>query len=591
MAFPDSPEPDPSADLTDRLDEMAQALRRLEARVESLEAAGALKAEAASVEPAPVEPEPETAPLIPLAPEGGSELVLGLLGRVFLILAGAFLIRALTDGGKLPPMAGVFLGLAYAGTWALQADRGGRSGKPMTAVFFALTSAGIAFPLLWEATTKFAVFSPPMAALALLAVAGLLLTVAWRRDLQGVAWVVILTTLATGFVLMVSTGAVPAFTAAFLALGLAILWLTYGRRWGGLRWPTALAADASVLILTVLAAWPGGPPEAYRGLSIPLAFLQALGLLVLYLGSFALRTLQRDRAVIPFEGVQTALVLLVGFGGAIRVAAAWGRGTAILGLAALAVAAACYAVAFAFLERQAESGKNFRFYTALALVFALAGLPILLSGTALAGSLALAGLLAAALGVRFRRATLHAHAALYLGGAALVSGYLAHGWTVFLGPPGQVQRAFGLRELPLLIALGIAHLVLARSWGRSEIPPLQRVPSLILATLTLLGLGAGAIAALSHALPPDPGTVAALRTGVLSLAVILLAALSRCCPVQEHRWLVYPLLGLTALKLLLEDLSQGRPLTLFPALTLFGAALILAPRLLHREIMGKPPAT
>jgi hypothetical protein len=288
------------------------------------------------------------------------------------------------------------------------------------------------------------------------------------------------------------------------------------------------------------------------------------------------------------------LVLLVGFGGAVRIAGAWGKGTVLLGLATLAVGAACYSVAFAVVERQAASSKNFLFYTSLALVFSLAGAPLLFSGPLLAGSLALIGLLAAILGVRFGRATLHVHAAIYLVGAALVSGYLAHAGAVFLGPPGQVPQCLSLGELPLLAIFGTTHLVLSHGFGKSKIPEGLRIPSLVLASLTVLGLGAYITAIFSLAIPanpPDAGAVAAVRTGVLSLAAILLAVLSRFFRVPELRWLVYPILGLTALKLLLEDLAQGRPMTLFPALTLFGAALILAPRLLRREDTGNPKAS
>jgi len=582
--------PDPLTYMEGRLAEVAETLRQLEARVEVLE--GRRTVEPVTAQSPTARLEPESAVAFTAEPEGeaaSSALILGLVGRVFLVLAGAFFIRALTDAGKLPTWAGVLTGLAYAGTWALMADRAGKSGKAIAANVFSLTAAGIGFPLIWEATTKFAVFSPQVAALALLGMVGLLLAVAWRRALQAVAWVVILATLATGFALMVATAAIQSFTAAFLVLGPSVLWLTYGRRWAGLRWPTALAADASVLILGVLAAWPGGPPEAYRGLSIPLAFLQSLALLVLYLGCFALRTLQRNRAVILFEGIQAALVMLVGFGGAVRVAAAWGRGTVLLGVAALGVGAACYAVAFAFVERQAASSKNFLFYTSLALVFTLAGSPTLLSGASLAGCLALMGLLAGILGVRFSRGTLHVHATIYLAGAALASGYLTHGLAAFLGPPNQVQQGFSLLDLPMLVALGITHLVLARGWTDTKVSPSRRIPSLVLASLTVLGLGACITVALSHALPGsarDAGAIATLRTGVLSLSAILLAFLSRFFPVPEHRWLVYPILGVTALKLLLEDLSHGRPLTLFPALTLFGAALILAPRMLRGEAPG-----
>jgi hypothetical protein len=313
MAFqgkPDSATPEGSsaslARLEGRLEETVALLRRLEARVEALEGTSEMGTSSSQVTLPHTEPEPSgLLEGVSIPDPASATLILGLLGQVFLVLAGAFFIRALTDGGKLPSSAGVFIGLAYAAAWALVADRAGKSGKSPAAVLFSLSSAGIAFPLIWEATTKFAVFSPAGAAAAILSMASLLMAVAWRRELHSIAWVVILTTLATGFALMVATSAVQTFTTAFLVLGPAVLWLTYGRRWRGLRWPTALAADASVLILGTLVAWPGGPPETYRGFSAPFAFVQSLGLLVLYLGSFLLRTLQRNRAVILFEGIQT----------------------------------------------------------------------------------------------------------------------------------------------------------------------------------------------------------------------------------------------------------------------------------------------
>jgi hypothetical protein len=39
------------------------------------------------------------------------------LGRSFIILGGAFLLRALTDAGAWPPGVGVALGLLYGLTW------------------------------------------------------------------------------------------------------------------------------------------------------------------------------------------------------------------------------------------------------------------------------------------------------------------------------------------------------------------------------------------------------------------------------------------------------------------------------------------
>jgi hypothetical protein len=78
----------------------------------------------------------------------------------------------------------------------------------------------------------------------------------------------------------------------------------------------------------------------------------------------------------------------------------------------------------------------------------------------------------------------------------------------------------------------------------------------------------------------DAGLLAVLRTAVLSSLAILLAWSGRRLPALNLRWLVYPLLVVTALKFLFEDLAVGRPLTLFLGFMCFGTTLILAPRLL-----------
>ena len=89
---------------------------------------------------------------------------------------------------------------------------------------------------------------------------------------------------------------------------------------------------------------------------------------------------------------------------------------------------------------------------------------------------------------------------------------------------------------------------------------------------------------------PGPGAVATLRTAVLSFLVVGLAWTSRRWALPELGWFVYPLLAIGALKLLSEDLTEGRAATLFPSLVLYGGALIGAPRLLRGKaaLEGSP---
>ncbi|MFN8011937.1 MAG: hypothetical protein U0P81_11095 [Holophagaceae bacterium] len=578
------PVPEPPA-LDRRLAELEGTVARLEARLAALEA-GAPRPRARPVEEAP---EPEVS-LLPLAP---MELM-GLVGRVCLILAGAFLIRAFSDAGRLPLPAGVALGLGYGLLWTVQADRAGRAGRRTAAAFHAVTTALIAFPLLLEATVKFHVLSPGLAAVALLGVTLLLAGVCWRRDLHGVFWASVLAALATGFGLMLATAALEAFSAVFIALGGASLWLTYGRRWHGIRWPVALVADLSVFALTSLAAWSGGPPEAYRHLSAPRAILLGLALVAVYLGSLAVRILQRHRAVNPFEAVQAALVLLVGFGGALRVAHASGSGELALGILAFAGGAGCYVLAFAFVERQVETGANFTFFSSVALVFVLAGCLIVLPGTARVLGLVLLGLLSVGVALRFRRSILFTHGTAALATAALASGLLVDSLAVFFRP-GQVSGSFGAAALLVLGALAGAHAAGIGARGPEEARWTVRLPSFVLAALALAGLSALAMAVLTRLVagdPPEPAAMAVTRTAVLTAAALLLAGLGRVAPGSEAAWLVYPVLGLAGLKLLVEDFAKGRPLTLFLALGLLGVALVLAPRLLRarRAPVEGPPA-
>ncbi|HEY0787623.1 MAG TPA: hypothetical protein VGE86_03205, partial [Thermoanaerobaculia bacterium] len=76
--------------------------------------------------------------------------------------------------------------------------------------------------------------------------------------------------------------------------------------------------------------------------------------------------------------------------------------------------------------------------------------------------------------------------------------------------------------------------------------------------------------------------LAATRTAVLSVAAVLLAMAAHHRRLAITRALVYPVLILGAIKLTIEDLRLGTPLTLFVAFVLYGGALIVAPRLRKR---------
>ena len=136
--------PEPPQDLS----ELTRQVQDLQQRVLTLEqrlgegTVRAAEAEVAGLAPAPV-----------------SEAALGLrvpssalpaLGRALLAMAGAYLLRALTEFGAMPPTVGVAIGLIYAVVWLLVAARLPVE-QELATVLTSGTSMLIMGPLIWEA--------------------------------------------------------------------------------------------------------------------------------------------------------------------------------------------------------------------------------------------------------------------------------------------------------------------------------------------------------------------------------------------------------------------------------------------------------
>jgi hypothetical protein len=120
-----------------------------------------------------------------------------------------------------------------------------------------------------------------------------------------------------------------------------------------------------------------------------------------------------------------------------------------------------------------------------------------------------------------------------------------------------------------------------RTWGW-----FARVPRVVIDAVVLLGVAAIAVSLVVPAgvgeRVPDAAMLAAVRSAALAAIAILAAWASGRPRWPEASWLVYPLLVIGGIKLLLVDLPQGRPATLVLSFIVYGAALILAPRLGRR---------
>ena len=69
-----------------------------------------------------------------------------LLGRSILVLAGGFLLRALTEGGTLPPAVGFAAGVLYLLGLAFFIDRAGRREDSAGASALGITAVVVAYP-------------------------------------------------------------------------------------------------------------------------------------------------------------------------------------------------------------------------------------------------------------------------------------------------------------------------------------------------------------------------------------------------------------------------------------------------------------
>jgi hypothetical protein len=568
---------DPSH-LEGRIERIAQRLQDVERRLQELESSAHPQR---SVESSPAAAASTSAADRPAGPATG--ISPALIGRTLVVLGGAFLLRAITESDVVSRGLGTALGLVYALLWIGLADREAGKRRSSSASFHGLAGAVIAFPLLWESTVRFDLLSEATSAALLALLTMVALAVAWRRHLRGLAWILTTGSAFTALGLAVATKAFTPYVIDLLALALATLWMGYVLDWHALAWFTAALANLVIMLISAALFLSSG--EESRLIMPPLSLmLLQLSLLLIYVGSVAGRVLARRRDVGFLESLQAVAVVGIGLGGGIATLRQTGVGRELLAAVSLGMAAGGYAAVFSIIDKRLGSRSNFIFFSTLALVFTVVGSSALFTGTALVLVLVIVALLTAWLGSFKARATLSLHGAVYAVSAAGVAGVLGRAVNAFVGPPDmQVQVATPSMLLVLAVSGVCAALPVAmhgRTWGR-----FSRLPKLALIVVVVLALGTIAVRVGLRLLPaandatPDVAFVGVLRTAVLAISALILAMAGRAEKLHEAVLLVYPVLILSGMKLLFEDLRTGRPATLFVSLVIYGGALIVAPRL------------
>lgn len=574
-----------------RVVHLEQMLRQVEGRVAELEGVrGAL----ASAIQSSAQPESEGA-AEDTAGEAAHEWStfaswLSLTGRSCLVLGGAFLVRALTDASVVPRELGVALGVAYALSWIVMGDLAGARGRLLSSAFHGVSATIIAFPLVWEAVTTFKVLSPLAAASVILGVTALAFAVAWRRSLAVLAWTVTLGAVCTAFGLAVVCRSMEVFSGVLIVLAGACVWLADARGWRHLAWPAVLAANVAVFAMVYLVTLKGGPPASWGPLESDGVLGLALGLFGVTTAGLLYLTLARRREVGVSECLHSLGALVLGLGGAVRVAQAGGQETLLVGLAVLALvlAAACYAVAFGFARRRQPWRRNFVFYASLGLLLCLGATAVVLEGRFLVVCWCAMGLAAATLGARFGGLTIWSLGTVCIVAAGVQGGIFLAAVDAFIRPLTVQWRPVTFEGMMVLACGLLCYGLLWAAQRRAAVAWPQRLPRGALALVSLLGVGAVVISAVGEGLAADPAVLSTIRSGVLAATALSLAAGRKWCGLQELGWFVYPVLLAGGLKLLFEDLRHGEPANLFASFAFFGLSLILAPRWSRRPKPAAP---
>jgi len=571
---------------------LREALERLETRVEQLESLAAPASPAAEpaadereaaadrggAERPPVAVEEDDFPgFSETAARAGANLGAGWIGAIILVLAGGFLLRALTESGTLSRALGTSVGLFYALCWAVASPLLAGRGRRRAATAAGLASIMVTLPLVWEACVHYNSLSPVASAGLLFASGVIWLICSERRRLALVTAVAVLGVGCASLAMSIGARSPEPFVLVLALLAIAAAFR--GPQRGGVSpWFAYVFADLGALLLVI-----GSLGEKPIADAAP-----ATGILAgLAIGSLAgfVRWSRRSGRAGAQASLQGTLATLVGFGGALFIAGGM--------LPAVATALASFALAaggsgYVFLLVTFGWSRDHRWpfllYSSLALALVALGAGTLFPEPA--WFFAPLALILALVGVRLNRVSpsLHAAAAALL--AAAVGGLAASVYQSLLAPAGSGQGCFSATGVTSLLVVGVCAVLPLKT--ESPIWPgwLSRLGRAVVVLVALLGvaglivcLAAPMVARLGEGL--DPGALAALRTAVLSASVVALAAVIRWRPLRPARVLVWPLLLAIGIKLLAEDFPNGRAITLAISLLLGGGALILSAHLLR----------
>jgi hypothetical protein len=562
------------AELVRLVTDLQSRVLKLEERLEM--GAGVPVAAAA---PVAIPPELSEALVSPSPTELPSNAV-AVLGRVFLAVAGAFVLRALAEYGIIPASLGAALGVIYALVWLFLAVRLPPEAKFATAVACA-TSALIMIPLLWETSQRFKVTSSWTTATVLAGYVLISLVVSWAKRQTVISGIVGVSAALLAIVLMFAKDDLFPFTLALLTIALAMEAAAWFDHQTGARATAAITADIAIFISSWLLSRPQGLPAEYVPVSLgSLLFLQT-ALMAIYLGSAAVQTVVRRRTLTFAEMTKTAVALLIGVAGIVWVFRSNAAVMLALGLAALVIGLACYAVSFRLFE--SVHMWNFRAWSAFGLFLMLIGTYFPFSGSAFWMLWCACAVVSCWAAMAARRPTLGLHGAVYLLLGAVASNAAGQTLDRLFGTGNDNFRWFA--PMAVLLAGIVSWVAIAMSTTGESARWRKQVSSLtISASIAWIaaGIAVQVLVSIWLAIAAGRGGAApayTLGTVILTLTAAGLAWAAGHWQKPELIWLAYAFMILGAYKLAMRDFANEHSLALVVSLIFYGGVLILMPRL------------
>ncbi|PLX20388.1 MAG: hypothetical protein C0597_04185 [Marinilabiliales bacterium] len=570
-----------------RINDIEKSLQKIVERLDSMESLlDSLKQRRVSENIQIQEPEkPETISLFPKIFPGITRIrIFSVIGRTFLILAGAFLLRAFTESETFTPIIGAIIGLFYALLWLLVSGRSARMQDSFSASFYGISSVLIAFPLIFETSTKLNIFSPFQTAIILFVFTAFALILSSYRKMRSVYIFFVLAALLTAFPLMIKSGKVELYSIFVMLISLSTLILKYLRNWHVVPWISAFFVNLSMLFLVYLSSSPEKLTGRYSEISVTFSLVILISFIIVYLSGFITATLLLKRRISFFGMFQSLFALVIGLFGAISITHGIGIGYYILGVFALVFAISFYFIAFKYVN--AEEKVNFYYYAWMAFILAFAAIWILFSKDIKIVSLGIMSIASIILTKSIdRHTTLSIQSLLYLFTAAWISNLFKFSFSSFIATQHSlfVMSPILIFSLMLITIVYILHVLL----GKHTEAKIQ-IPRFIVLLITVIGIFGFIVFIVSHALAFNEDTVELhklelIRTIILSVSTVLLAWLSNKSKLSELSYLVYPILLFTGVKLLFKDLGEGTPMTLFVGFVIYGIALISAPKIKRKK--------